>query len=58
MEILDRIAHNGGAKAGDKAALLDMGITMSETSLCGLGQTAASAVVSAITLWPELVEQS
>lgn len=58
MEILDRIAHNGDAKPGDKAALLDMGFTMSETSLCGLGQTAATAVVSAITLWPELVEKS
>jgi hypothetical protein len=28
---------------------------MTETSLCGLGQTAASAVVSAINLWPKLV---
>ncbi|MFW6183806.1 MAG: NADH-ubiquinone oxidoreductase-F iron-sulfur binding region domain-containing protein [Chloroflexota bacterium] len=33
-----------------------MGFTMTETSLCGLGQTAASAVISAIDLWPELVE--
>ena len=56
MEILDRIAHNGGAKAGDKETLLDVGFTMTETSLCGLGQTAAATVVSAINLWPELVE--
>lgn len=56
MEILDRIAHNGGPQAGDKQALIDMGFAMTETSLCGLGQTAASAVVSAIELWPELVE--
>ncbi len=56
MEILDRIAHNGGAHAGDKEALLDVGFTMTETSLCGLGQTAAATVVSAIKLWPELVE--
>jgi NADH-quinone oxidoreductase subunit F len=55
MEILDRVANQGGAKAGDKAALLDLGFAMTETSLCGLGQTAASAVVSAINLWPELV---
>jgi NADH-quinone oxidoreductase subunit F len=55
MEILDRIANNGGVKAGDMQRLLDVGFTMTETSLCGLGQTAASAVVSAINLWPELV---
>jgi NADH-quinone oxidoreductase subunit F len=55
MEILDRIANNVGAKAGDMETLLDVGFTMTETSLCGLGQTAASAVVSAINLWPELV---
>ncbi|MEM7334613.1 MAG: NAD(P)H-dependent oxidoreductase subunit E [Chloroflexota bacterium] len=57
MEILDRIANNGGAKPADKQALLDLGFTMTETSLCGLGQTAASAVVSAIALWPDLVEE-
>lgn len=56
MEILDRIAHNGGAQAGDKDALLDIGFAMTETSLCGLGQTASSAVISAVNLWPELVK--
>ena len=56
LEILDRIAHNGGARSADKQILLDVGFTMTETSLCGLGQTAASAIVSAINLWPELVE--
>ena len=56
MEILDRIANQNELKAGDKAALLDLGFTMTETSLCGLGQTAGSAVMSAIDLWPELVE--
>ncbi|MCI0394345.1 MAG: NAD(P)H-dependent oxidoreductase subunit E [Chloroflexi bacterium] len=56
MEILRRVAHNGVYPA-DKQTLLDVGFTMTETSLCGLGQTAASAVVSAIRLWPELVEQ-
>ncbi len=55
LEILDGIAHNGGAKSADKNRLLDIGFTMTETSLCGLGQTAASAIVSAIELWPELV---
>jgi NADH-quinone oxidoreductase subunit F len=56
MEILDRIAHNGGPQPTDKETLLDVGFTMTETSLCGLGQTAAATVVSAIKLWPELVE--
>lgn len=55
-EILDHIAHNGGAKPTDRQTLLDLGFTMTETSLCGLGQTAASAVMSAIRMWPELVE--
>ncbi len=56
MEILDRIAHKGGPQVGDKETLLDVGFTMTETSLCGLGQTAAAPVISAIELWPELVE--
>lgn len=57
MEILDRIAHDGGVLPADMQTLLDVGFTMTETSLCGLGQTAASAIVSAIQLWPNLVEQ-
>ena len=56
MEIVERIANNGGVKPTDKADLLDIGFTMTETSLCGLGQTAASALISAIEIWPELVE--
>ena len=56
MENLHNISHNGGAKPSDKDRLLDIGFTMTETSLCGLGQTAASAIISAIELWPELVE--
>jgi NADH-quinone oxidoreductase subunit F len=56
LEILDRIAHNGGPKSADRETLLDVGFTMTETSLCGLGQTAAATVMSAIKLWPELVE--
>jgi NADH-quinone oxidoreductase subunit F len=58
VEILDRITHDGGVQPGDKENLLDVGYTMTQTSLCGLGQTAASAVVSAIELWPELVEET
>ncbi|NHZ72324.1 MAG: hypothetical protein GWP17_04475, partial [Aquificales bacterium] len=46
-----------GPKPTDQKALLDIGFAMTETSLCGLGQTAASAVMSAIALWPELISQ-
>lgn len=56
MEILHQVAYGAGPQPGDKSRLLDVGFTMTETSLCGLGQTAATAVLSAIELWPELVE--
>jgi NADH-quinone oxidoreductase subunit F len=52
MEILDRIAA-GTVIEGDLIRLQDVGWTMTDASLCGLGQTAASAVLSAIKLWPE-----
>jgi NADH-quinone oxidoreductase subunit F len=52
MEILDRIAA-GKVLEGDLVRLQDVGWTMTDASLCGLGQTAASAVLSAIKLWPE-----
>jgi NADH-quinone oxidoreductase subunit F len=51
-EILDRIAE-GKVLEGDVVRLQDVGWTMTDASLCGLGQTAASAVLSAIKLWPE-----
>ena len=50
-EILARIA-SGQLLEGDVDRLLDTGWTMTDSSLCGLGQTAASAVLSAIKLWP------
>jgi NADH-quinone oxidoreductase subunit F len=53
MEILDRVAV-GNILEGDFVRLQDVGWTMTEASLCGLGQTAASAVLSAMKLWPEL----
>jgi NADH-quinone oxidoreductase subunit F len=55
MEILERIAA-GGALLSDAACLSDVGWTMTDASLCGLGQTAASAVISALKLWPRLFE--
>lgn len=55
MEILNRVA-NGTALPDDMIRLQDVGWTMTDASLCGLGQTAGSAVLSAIKLWPELFE--
>ncbi|HET9912827.1 MAG TPA: NAD(P)H-dependent oxidoreductase subunit E [Anaerolineales bacterium] len=52
-EILDRIAA-GDILEGDLLRLQDVGWTMTDASLCGLGQTAASAVLSAMKLWPEM----
>jgi NADH-quinone oxidoreductase subunit F len=52
-EILERVAE-GRTLPGDAERLQDVGWTMTDASLCGLGQTAASAVLSAIKLWPEL----
>lgn len=52
-EILDRIWRRE-TLAGDLERLKDIGLTMTGASICGLGQTAASAVLSAIDHWPEL----
>ena len=51
MEILDRLAQ---PLPGDAERLRDIGLTMSEASLCGLGQTAAAAALSALCKWPAL----
>ncbi len=55
-EILDRIA-SGRVVAGDRERLSDIGSTMIDASLCGLGQTAATAVLSAMKLWPGIFER-
>jgi NADH-quinone oxidoreductase subunit F len=51
LEILERALQ---PLPGDNERLQDIGVTMMEASLCGLGQTAASAVLSAMKKWPEL----
>jgi NADH-quinone oxidoreductase subunit F len=56
-EILERVAA-GHALPGDDELLADVGWTMSDASLCGLGQTAATAVLSALRLWPDLFAES
>jgi NADH-quinone oxidoreductase subunit F len=54
-EILDRIL-TGETLPDDFIRLDDVGWTMTDASICGLGQTAASAVLSAMEIWPELFE--
>jgi NADH-quinone oxidoreductase subunit F len=54
-EILDRVAA-GRSVAGDCERLSDVGGTMIDASLCGLGQTAATAVLSAMKLWPAMFD--
>ncbi len=54
-EVLQRVAA-GSVLPGDAERLADVGWTMSEASICGLGQTAATAVLSALKLWPQLFE--
>ena len=57
MEILERIAEDR-MQAGDVERLGDVGWTMTDASLCGLGQTAASAVLSAMKEFPDLFVES
>ena len=52
-EVLERLAA-GRVLDGDLERLEDIGWTMTDASLCGLGQTAAGAVLSAIKLWPSM----
>jgi NADH-quinone oxidoreductase subunit F len=54
-EILDRLA-DGKWLMGDAERLQDVGWTMTDASLCGLGQTAASAVLSAMKQFPRLFQ--
>jgi NADH-quinone oxidoreductase subunit F len=56
-EILDRAAA-GLPLPGDRERLSDVGGTMIDASLCGLGQTAATAVLSGMKLWPEIFDKS
>ena len=55
-EMVERAAA-GGPLAGDRERLSDVGGTMIDASLCGLGQTAATAVLSAMKLWPEMFDR-
>ena len=52
-EILERDGA-GHWLPGDRQRLSDIGATMIDASLCGLGQTAPTALLSAMKLWPEM----
>ena len=56
-EILDRVAARRSI-VGDRERLADVGATMIDASLCGLGQTAPTAILSAMKIWPELFDAS
>ncbi len=47
LEILERIVHGEG-KEGDIELLLELGETIKDTAMCGLGQTAPNPVLSTI----------
>ncbi len=51
VEILERMAAGGG-RAEDVALLRELGAVMTDASICGLGQTASSAVLSALSVFP------
>jgi NADH-quinone oxidoreductase subunit F len=57
LEILERLAE-GRLIPGDLERLQDTGWTMTDASLCGLGQTAALAVLSAMKHWPEMFSEA
>jgi NADH-quinone oxidoreductase subunit F len=55
-EILARLA-GGQARPDDARTLLELARVMTDTSICGLGQTASMAVINAYRHWPELFEE-
>ncbi|MFQ5613050.1 MAG: NADH-quinone oxidoreductase subunit NuoF, partial [Anaerolineae bacterium] len=54
-EIMARVAQ-GQAHPGDAATLAELGAVMTDTSICGLGQTASLAILNANRHWPVLFE--
>lgn len=53
LEIMERVLK-GKPLPSDWERLQDVGWTMTDASICGLGQTAASAILSAMKHWPEM----
>jgi NADH-quinone oxidoreductase subunit F len=52
-ETLERLIHNRplGSVGDEIRTLREMGQAMRDASICGLGQTASSALESALTRW-------
>jgi len=53
LDITAKIAEKNASKA-EMAALKDIVFAMTNASLCGLGMTAGTAILSALEKWPEL----
>lgn len=53
LEITAKVAEKNASKA-EVAALKDIVFAMTNASLCGLGMTAGTAILSALERWPEL----
>jgi NADH-quinone oxidoreductase subunit F len=53
MEIIEKVKESSVANS-DLAALEDVIFAMTETSICGLGMTAGTAIGSALKAWPGL----
>lgn len=56
LEILERITKGEG-KEGDIELLIELGETIKETAMCGLGQTAPNPVLSTIQYFKEEYEE-
>lgn len=54
-EILHRVEHGQG-NGNDMDTLLELAQVMTDTSICGLGQSAGWAVTDAAKRWPELLK--
>ncbi len=54
-EILNRI-QKGQGRTGDVDTILELAQVMTDTSICGLGQSAGWAATDAIKRWPEFFE--
>lgn len=57
LEIMERV-NAGNPDDRDERRLSDLIETMTDSSLCGLGQTAGSAIKSAMIKWPHLFSPS
>ena len=55
VEVLERMMK-GRSDPEDMQRLEEIGRTMTDASICGLGQTASTAVLSALHRWPDMLK--